>query len=188
MPFVNADQARACWAKYHADRAAGRTPAWDCREWQEKSVKPKTRRAKDDKDDSDDSKSAEFREQAKSARDQFLIGFLHSLKMAGVPPEDVDRVAKIASEQLVKAAQLGSSSSALLDLIRSVPLGLLATGAVGTLLLPHLVGRAGGTLAAAVRNQMDQDSLDQYQFASAAREYRRRMRNLQDAQQSLRDV
>lgn len=34
MPFVSKSQRRACWAKHHEDLAAGRTPSWDCREFE----------------------------------------------------------------------------------------------------------------------------------------------------------
>jgi len=33
MPFVSQAQARACWAQYNRDKAAGKKPAWDCHEW-----------------------------------------------------------------------------------------------------------------------------------------------------------
>jgi hypothetical protein len=33
MPFVSKAQERACWAQYNRDKAAGKTPSWDCHEW-----------------------------------------------------------------------------------------------------------------------------------------------------------
>ncbi len=34
MPFVSDAQRKACWAKYHSDKRAGRKPQWDCKEWE----------------------------------------------------------------------------------------------------------------------------------------------------------
>ena len=39
MPFVSQAQRRACWAKYNKDIKEGRTPAWDCKEWEKYTAK-----------------------------------------------------------------------------------------------------------------------------------------------------
>ena len=39
MPFVSQAQRRACWAKYHQAKKAGKKPQWDCPEWEAGTVK-----------------------------------------------------------------------------------------------------------------------------------------------------
>jgi hypothetical protein len=34
MPFKSEAQRRACWAQYNRDLKAGKTPTWNCYEWE----------------------------------------------------------------------------------------------------------------------------------------------------------
>ena len=39
MPFVSQAQRKACWAQYNQDIKKGRTPKWDCRQWEKETKK-----------------------------------------------------------------------------------------------------------------------------------------------------
>lgn len=41
MPFVSQAQRRACWTQYHHAKKQGKTPAWDCEEWERATKKKK---------------------------------------------------------------------------------------------------------------------------------------------------
>lgn len=39
MPFKSEAQRKACWAQYNRDKKAGKTPSWDCKEWERDTPK-----------------------------------------------------------------------------------------------------------------------------------------------------
>ena len=39
MPFKSDKQRKLCWMLYNKDIKAGKTPKWDCEEWEEETAK-----------------------------------------------------------------------------------------------------------------------------------------------------
>ena len=39
MPFTSEKQRRLCWFLYEKDKKAGKTPKWDCEEWEKHTQK-----------------------------------------------------------------------------------------------------------------------------------------------------
>lgn len=111
-------------------------------------------------------------EKKRKKKAEFLLGFVEACRRARVPPAELPGLAKRAAAKL-------ATGTGFLDAALALPTAALATGAVGTLLLPYAAGRMGGLAAAKAVDQLDQNRLEAYQRAAKAREYRRRAAVLQ---------
>lgn len=111
----------------------------------------------------------------KQAADQYVRGFIKACMDAGMTLDQIDEAA--AKHSVKVAAELSDFG---------VP--LLATGALGTIIAPYMVGHVAGETAANIRDSQDQHELNRQSAAALARELRRRAAKLRSQNAAVNDV
>jgi len=103
----------------------------------------------------------------KEAAEQYVRGFVRACRDAGMTQEQTDLAASRQSAKVaVDLSDLGAP--------------VLATGALGTVLMPYFVGHMAGEAAANIKDTADQTELNRQSSAALARELRRRAAKLRE--------